>query len=157
MARTFSGTVQAVRCRTLNSSVVTGRLAPYRFKFNPKVGGIGRKPSGRARGSQHASPGQQLRLIPLYRDSTQNLRGPRETELAESFLLQAVTAWIGNSLSVAAKHYLQVRDEHFERAAAGSTEETGPQTHPKAAESGVLLPNPKKKEPQKTQGFSRFF
>jgi len=28
-----------------------------------------------------------------------------------------VTAWLGNSEPVAAKHYLQVTDEHFRRAA----------------------------------------
>jgi integrase len=83
----------------------------------------------------------------------QNLRSTRETELAESFPLQAVTAWMGNSLSVAARHYLQVRDEHFERAAAGSTEETDPQTDPKAAENGVLPPNPKRTTREKHRVF----
>jgi hypothetical protein len=46
----------------------------------------------------------------------QNLRSTRETELAESYPLHVVTAWIGNSKAIAAKHYLQVRDEDFERA-----------------------------------------
>ena len=64
----------------------------------------------------------------------QNLRSTRETELAEEFPLQAVTSWLGNSQLVAAKHYLQLRDEHFERAAAGPTggPKTGPQTGPQA-------------------------
>ena len=47
----------------------------------------------------------------------QNLRSTRETELAESTPLHVVCAWIGNSRAVAAKHYLQVRDEDFDRAA----------------------------------------
>ncbi len=47
----------------------------------------------------------------------QNLRSSRETELTESFPLHVVCAWIGNSQAVAAKHYLQVTDEHFERGA----------------------------------------
>lgn len=47
----------------------------------------------------------------------QNLRSTRETELAETFPLHVVTAWLGNSEPVAAKHYLQVTDEHFQRAA----------------------------------------
>jgi hypothetical protein len=38
----------------------------------------------------------------------QNLRSTRETELAESYPLHVVCAWIGNSEPVAAKHYLQV-------------------------------------------------
>ena len=46
----------------------------------------------------------------------QNLRSTRETELAENNPLHVVTAWLGNSQIVAAKHYLQVTDEHFERA-----------------------------------------
>ncbi|MBY0587248.1 tyrosine-type recombinase/integrase [bacterium] len=45
-----------------------------------------------------------------------NLRATRETELAESFPLHVVCAWIGNSPTIAAKHYLQVTDEHFDRA-----------------------------------------
>jgi integrase len=50
----------------------------------------------------------------------QNLRSTRETELAETYPLHVVCAWIGNSQAVAAKHYLQVSDEHFERAAGSS-------------------------------------
>jgi len=46
----------------------------------------------------------------------QNLRSSRETELAETWPLHVVTAWIGNSEPVARKHYLQVTAEHFERA-----------------------------------------
>ncbi len=46
----------------------------------------------------------------------QNLRSTRETELAEIYPLHVVCAWIGNSQIVAAKHYLQVTDEHFQRA-----------------------------------------
>ena len=47
----------------------------------------------------------------------QNLRASRETELAEEYPLHVVTAWIGNSAQVAARHYLKVTDEHFEKAA----------------------------------------
>lgn len=48
-----------------------------------------------------------------------NLRATRETELAETFPLHVVCAWIGNSSAIAAKHYLQVTDEHFNRAIVG--------------------------------------
>ena len=51
----------------------------------------------------------------------QNLRASRETELAERFPLHVVCAWIGNSQAVAAKHYLQVTDEHFRQAAMTAT------------------------------------
>lgn len=47
----------------------------------------------------------------------QNLRSTRETELAEEYPVHVAAAWIGNSVAVAAKHYLQVTDEHFEQAA----------------------------------------
>lgn len=45
-----------------------------------------------------------------------NLRASRETELTESFPLHVVCAWIGNSPSIAAKHYLSVTEAHFEKA-----------------------------------------
>ena len=51
-----------------------------------------------------------------------NLRATRETELAESNPMHVVCQWIGNSAAVAAKHYLQVTDAHFEAAAQGKTE-----------------------------------
>ena len=46
----------------------------------------------------------------------QNLRSTRETELAGQFPLHVVCAWIGNSQAVAAKHYLQVTEDHFRSA-----------------------------------------
>jgi integrase len=45
-----------------------------------------------------------------------NLRSTRETELAEEYPMHVVCAWIGNSQAVAAKHYLQVTDDHFSKA-----------------------------------------
>ncbi len=47
----------------------------------------------------------------------QNLRSTRETELAESYPIHVVCAWIGNSEAVAKEHYLQVTDAHFSKAA----------------------------------------
>jgi len=58
----------------------------------------------------------------------QNLRASRETELAAEYPLHVVCAWIGNSALVAQKHYLQVTDADFERAAsrgAGGGAESG--------------------------------
>jgi len=49
----------------------------------------------------------------------QNLRATRETELAELFPLHVVCEWIGNSVKVASAHYLQVTDDHFQRAVEG--------------------------------------
>jgi hypothetical protein len=47
----------------------------------------------------------------------QNLRSTRQTELAEQWPEHVVCAWIGNSKAMAREHYLQVTEEHFERAA----------------------------------------
>ncbi len=46
----------------------------------------------------------------------QNLRATRETELAESYPIQVVCEWIGNTAAVAAKHYLQTTEEHYQQA-----------------------------------------
>jgi integrase len=48
-----------------------------------------------------------------------NLRASRETELAATYPIHVVCEWIGNSAAIAAKHYLTVREEDFERAAQG--------------------------------------
>jgi len=45
-----------------------------------------------------------------------NMRASRQTELAETYPIQVVCSWIGNSIDVAQGHYLQVTDAHFERA-----------------------------------------
>ena len=50
-----------------------------------------------------------------------NLRASRETELANEFPIHVVCEWIGNSAEVARKHYLQVTEEHFEKATSNPT------------------------------------
>jgi integrase len=65
----------------------------------------------------------------------QNLRSTRETELCEQFPEHVVTAWIGNSKAVAREHYLQVRDEDFERATKGPVD-TGGAAHRTAQQIG---------------------
>lgn len=49
-----------------------------------------------------------------------NLRASRETELAGEFPIHVVVAWLGHSELIAQKHYLQVTDADFERAAKGA-------------------------------------
>jgi integrase len=53
----------------------------------------------------------------------QNLRSTRETELAETYPIHVVCAWIGNTEAVARKHYLQVTDEHFNSATQNPTQQ----------------------------------
>jgi len=47
----------------------------------------------------------------------QNMRSSRETELCQKYPIHVVTAWIGNSALIAVKHYLQVTEEDFAKAA----------------------------------------
>lgn len=47
----------------------------------------------------------------------QNLRSTRQTELARDWPEYVVCAWMGNSRLVAREHYLQLTDEHFQKAA----------------------------------------
>ena len=46
----------------------------------------------------------------------QNIRSSRQTELEERFPRKTVCCWMGNSETVADQHYLQVLEEHYERA-----------------------------------------
>jgi len=51
-----------------------------------------------------------------------NFRSSRQTELEEIFPSHVVCKWTGNSPQVARKHYLQLTDEHFERATQSGAE-----------------------------------
>lgn len=62
----------------------------------------------------------------------QNLRATRETELAEKWPMHVVCAWIGNSQQIAAKHYLQVTDDHYEQAVSASGSMQNPVQQPVA-------------------------
>lgn len=53
----------------------------------------------------------------------QNLRSTRETELAGEYTLHVVTYWIGNTARIAAKHYLQIPDDVYEKAAQNAAHE----------------------------------
>jgi integrase len=53
-----------------------------------------------------------------------NLRASRQTELAAEYPLHVVCCWIGNSEIIAQKHYLQVTEGDFQRA-AGSAAQSG--------------------------------
>jgi integrase len=48
----------------------------------------------------------------------QNLRASRQTELEQQFPTYVVCAWMGNTPTIAHKHYLTVTDEHFDSAVA---------------------------------------
>lgn len=62
-----------------------------------------------------------------------NLRASRQTELEERFPSHVVCAWLGNSEAIARKHYLQVREVDFQKAAQKAARSTpasgGLETH----------------------------
>ena len=66
--------------------------------------------------------------------------------MEEQFPLHVVCDWLGNSQSVAAKHYLQTTDAHFEKALdCFGLDKANPGSSPKsdAAPSGDPKQNPK--------------
>jgi integrase len=68
----------------------------------------------------------------------QNLRASRETDLMKVFPIHVVCAWLGNTPTVALRHYLQVLDSDYERAAAGGAQ-GGACPVQNAVQSGVAL------------------
>lgn len=64
-----------------------------------------------------------------------NMRSSRQTELSNDFPGHQVCDWMGNSLRVADKHYLQTTEEHFARATALQTGPAG------AAQSAEHMPD----------------
>jgi len=78
----------------------------------------------------------------------QNLRSTRETELAESYPIHVVCEWIGNSQAVAAKHYLQVTDEHFARAVQNAVHATSEAVQ-KAVQPAAAATRQEATEPQR--------
>lgn len=56
--------------------------------------------------------------LQLWPKLFQNLRSTRQTEMSiQSYATHIVCAWIGNTEAVANKHYFQVPDSEFDRAA----------------------------------------
>ncbi len=53
----------------------------------------------------------------------QNLRSSGETELVEDFPIHVVTEWIGNSPEIAKKHYLQITEDHYRKAAQNTAQQ----------------------------------
>lgn len=74
--------------------------------------------------------------IPVWPKLFQNLRSTRETELAETYPIHVVCQWIGNSPRIAARHYLQVTEDHLRRAKGEATGEAKCESS-STADSGV--------------------
>ncbi len=95
-----------------------------------------------------ANPGTQMQRIITaagckpWEKTFQNLRSSRRTELQEAWPDHVINAWLGQSSAVAAKHYLQVTDSHWDGAiTAGEPLESGPAQN-YGPKSGPLPANP---------------
>jgi integrase len=77
-----------------------------------------------------------------------NLRASRQTELAATFPLHTVCAWIGNTKAIAAGHYLQVTDADWTRATGAAEAAANPATHTR--QSAPKAHEPKTQNPQKS-------
>ncbi len=81
-----------------------------------------RKPAGKREDGRECNYRQRFEKIILragvkpWPKIFQNLRSSRETELAQTYSIKAVTDWMGNTPSVALRHYLQTTDDDFRRA-----------------------------------------
>ena len=64
-----------------------------------------------------------------------NLRASCESDLAREYPITTVCKWLGNTVSIAARHYIQVTDSDFQKAAQNG-ETTAQQVAQKAAQSG---------------------
>jgi integrase len=69
----------------------------------------------------------------------QNLRASCATDWVERFPAHTVAAWMGHSPQIAAKHYLQVRDSHFDDAAGLSGVHGGAEAAHFAAQSCTVI------------------
>ena len=75
----------------------------------------------------------------------QNGESSRETELVETYPVHVVTAWLGNTASVAGKHYLQTTEEHLDKAVQNPVQ----QASARLRNALLRAPDPTKK-PSKT-------
>lgn len=81
------------------------------------------------------------------------MRASRETELAKEYPIHVVTSWLGNTPRIALKHYLQVTDADFERAAEASEKggaESGARSAQNAAQPGRAAKGGESHEPSAT-------
>jgi integrase len=89
--------------------------------------------------------------IPAWPKLWHALRASAETDLAAQFPLHTVTAWLGNTPTVATKHYLMVTDSEFDRA---TTENALPKALLALPETDGIDRNPspeKRKTPEKSR------
>jgi len=67
----------------------------------------------------------------------QNLRASCETDWVQRYPAHVCAKWLGHSPTIAAQHYLQVRDAHFQDAIAGGPDRSNQSGAESGAESGA--------------------
>ena len=72
----------------------------------------------------------------------QNLRSSRQTELEETFPSHVVCKWMGNSIKVAQKHYLQTTESHFSKAVQNPVQQAAA-----TSSVGSQVAEPKREKP----------
>ena len=77
-----------------------------------------------------------------------NMRASCATDWVERFPAHVVAGWLGHSPMIAAQHYLQTRDAHFDLAAGVGEAASNPATQ--ARPSGPRGSGPKTQNPQKS-------
>jgi integrase len=77
-----------------------------------------------------------------------NLRASRQTELVEQFPSHVVCQWLGNSPAIAAKHYLQVTESHFDRASAPVAARSMPLDGPTCSGETATVPEKRGIDPE---------
>ncbi len=83
-----------------------------------------------------------------------NLRSSRQTELTDRFPDHVVAGWLGNSVEVARRHYLQTTDEHFAAATDCSALQSALHLGPELVGIGGNGDPEKSKNPAFLRGFS---
>ena len=70
----------------------------------------------------------------------QNLRATRQTELTEEHPLHVVTKWLGNSPTIARKHYLQATPEHHQKAVQKAAHNPAQYVHAGSCKEAQVAP-----------------
>jgi integrase len=85
--------------------------------------------------------------LPVWPKVWQNLRSTRETELLNDFPIHVVCAWIGNTEKIARRHYLQITEADYARA-AGNPEKSAAKSAADLSREFAQLAQEQDKEPR---------
>ena len=80
-----------------------------------------------------------------------NLRASCATDWVERFPAHVVAGWLGHTPLIAARHYLQTRDAHFDMATGQEKAASNPATQ--ARPSGPTASEPGTQDPRNPAGF----